>query len=796
MDHKKVVRSFNTSTCINIELGKLEFWRDTMKLTTHIFRIFLAVFIVLALVANLQPGAAQSDESRQALPSGGNELWKTNLSLGPNAWLYAVVARSNGDVFVAGDMDSIGSIQTGRVARWGASDHIWHTLGKGITWGRIYALAISEPYLYVGGYFDAVSGTDIPANGIARWNMNTNTWSNVGGSGFSKTSGSPDVYALAVDGSGNVYAAGDFTAVNTTPVMNVAKWNGSTWSALGSGLGTTSNQVHALVWQGTKLIAGGNFTSHKNIAFWDTALSSPSWTTLGGGTDNDVIALAADSSFIYAGGAFRNVYYGATTVPVHYIAQWTWSSGGYWQDMNGGFDGPDVDALAVGPDGKVYAGGRFSQSGTTNTSNLARWNSGNWEAVHSTSIINEGVNGNVYALAFSGQDMWVAGGFQSGGSYSADYLIKFNLDDQQWITPGGNAPNGQINAVLVRYPNIYYGGAFTYAGGIQINGVARYNMPTNTWSALGSGLSGYSGLFYDGPVVNALAIYANSLYVGGNFQGAGGVTVHNLARFDLVTNTWYDVGGGISTCSTFLCTPVVNALFFAGGNLFVGGYFNKAGIYTVNNVAEWSGGNWYPLTDSTSSLTGTNGSVNAIGMNPMTSDIYLGGTFTSPATRITRWNGTHWYSVGLGTLNGNVNAVDYLGSSLYIGGSFTNAGGSGANYLARLSGSSWVAVGGSVNGAVRALADNNSELLVGGDFSTAGALQVNHVARWTGSQWIALGTGVHGVSGFEVNPTVNAIDLDSNFVYLGGTLRSAGPYISDNIAIWGGYETYMPLVIH
>ena len=764
-----------------------------MKLTIHFFRILLAVFIVLALSANLQPGAAQADVTTQALPSGGNELWNTKFSLGPDAWLYAVAVRSNGDVFVAGDTDSIGGLQTGRVARWGASDQKWHTLGKGIPWGRVYSLAIIEPYLYVGGYFDTVSGTDITAYGMARWNMNTNTWSTVGGSGLTPTNG--DVLALAVDGGGNLYAAGDFTAVNGVSALNVAKWNGSAWSALGGGLGTTSSKVYALVWQGTKLIAGGNFTALKYIAYWDTALGSPAWTTLGGGTNNNVIALAADSSFIYVGGAFTNVYYGATTVPVKYIAQWTWSSGGYWQDMNGGFNGPDVDALAVGPDGKLYAGGRFSQSGSTNTSNLARWNAGSWEPVHASSL-REGVDGNVYALAFSGQDMWIAGGFQSAGSYSADYVIIYNLTDQQWHTPGGNAPNGQVNAILANYPNIYYGGAFSYAGGIQTSGVVSYNVLTKTWSALGTGLGGYAGLFNDGPVVKALAIYANSLYVGGIFNTAGGVTVHNLARFDLNSNTWYDVGGGVSTCSTLLCTPMVNALYFAGGILFVGGYFENAGTYTVNNVAEWSGGAWYPLTDSTSSLTGTNGSVYAIGMNQANSDIYLGGSFTTPAAKITRWNGAHWYTVGSGTLNGDVNAIDYVGSNLYIGGSFTNAGGSGANYLARSSGGgNWVAVGGSVDGVVRALADNLSELLVCGDFNNAGALLVKHVARWNGSQWKALGSGVGGVQGFSVNPSVNAIDIDGPFVYLGGTLRSAGPFISDNIAIWGGYTTYLPLVI-
>ena len=132
----------------------------------------------------------------------------------------------------------------------------------------------------------------------------------------------------------------------------------------------------------------------------------------------------------------------------------------------------------------------------------------------------------------------------------------------------------------------------------------------------------------------------------------------------------------------------------------------------------------------------------------------------------------------------------------YIGGDFTDAGGSGANYLACLPGGSgsWVVVGGSIDRSVRALDNNLSELLVGGDFTNAGAVPARHVARWTGSQWKTLGSGVSGVQGFSNNPTVNAIVVNGAYVYIGGTLRSAGPFISDNIAIWGGYKTLLPLV--
>ena len=110
---------------------------------------------------------------------------------------------------------------------------------------------------------------------------------------------------------------------------------------------------------------------------------------------------------------------------------------------------------------------------------------------------------------------------------------------------------------------------------------------------------------------------------------------------------------------------------------------------------EW--GNWYALHDTSSGITGTNGLVYAIGMNAMTSNIYIGGSFTSPAAKIAMWNGQHWYNVGSGAaLNGTVNAVDYVGSNLYIGGDFTNAGGSGRTTwrvypAATAAGSRWAA---------------------------------------------------------------------------------------------------------
>ena len=78
--------------------------------------------------------------------------------------------------------------------------------------------------LYAGGYFTTAGGA--AANYVAKWNGSA--WSALG-SGMNNY-----VYALAVSGS-DLYAGGDFTTAGGSTANHIAKWNGSAWSALGQG---------------------------------------------------------------------------------------------------------------------------------------------------------------------------------------------------------------------------------------------------------------------------------------------------------------------------------------------------------------------------------------------------------------------------------------------------------------------------------------------------------------------------------------------------------------------------------
>ncbi|MEK7676755.1 MAG: choice-of-anchor D domain-containing protein, partial [Verrucomicrobiota bacterium] len=81
-----------------------------------------------------------------------------------------------------------------------------------------------------------------------------------------------------------------------------AKWNGSAWSALGSGLNSLVNELAV---SGSDLYVGGAFTTAggsaaNRIAKWDWS----AWSALGSGLNSSVYALAVSGSDLYVGGDF------------------------------------------------------------------------------------------------------------------------------------------------------------------------------------------------------------------------------------------------------------------------------------------------------------------------------------------------------------------------------------------------------------------------------------------------------------------------------------------------------------
>src|SRR5438046_1901031 len=130
----------------------------------------------------------------------------------------------------------------------------------------------------------------------------------------------------------------------------------------------------------------------------------------------------------------------------------------------------------------------------------------------------------------------------------------------------------------------------------------------------------------------------------------------------------------------------------------------------------------------------------------------------------------------------SVRALAVSGSDIYAGGTFTTAGGSAANYIAKWDGSSWSALSSGMNLYVSALAVSGTDLYVGGGFNTAGGKVSGSIAKWDGSSWSALGLGMGDSSGDIFGPFVAALTVSGSDLYAGGNFTTAGGKVSAYLA--------------
>src|SRR5205823_4896576 len=145
--------------------------------------------------------------------------------------VYAI-AINGSDVYAGGLFTTAGGVSANYIAKWDGIT--WSALGSGMN-GLVYAIAISGSNVYAGGSFTTAGG--VSANYIARWDGIAwfgRTWSSVIRSSACTTGMNATVYAIAISGS-DVYAGGSFTTAGGVPANHIARWDGSAWSALGSG---------------------------------------------------------------------------------------------------------------------------------------------------------------------------------------------------------------------------------------------------------------------------------------------------------------------------------------------------------------------------------------------------------------------------------------------------------------------------------------------------------------------------------------------------------------------------------
>lgn len=200
----------------------------------------------------------------------------------------------------------------------------------------------------------------VPVNQIARWNGQT--WSAMG-SGFTGSV----CTNIAPAPNGDLIAVGYFTGVDGGPAPGIARWNGTAWSAIGSD--TVPNPSAVAVKPNGNIIVSGDFTrigtvAAQGIAEWDGSR----WRPMGTNTSTvrpgiGRIATRSNGDVI-VGGYISSI----DGVAVANIARW---DGSAWHPIGEGvanifsYTSPYVSDLLVTPNDELYAAGVFKTAGNT-----------------------------------------------------------------------------------------------------------------------------------------------------------------------------------------------------------------------------------------------------------------------------------------------------------------------------------------------------------------------------------------------------------------------------------------------
>lgn len=373
------------------------------------------------------------------------------------------------------------------------------------------------------------------------------------------------------DGNGPaLYVTGRMDSIDGVPVTNIAKWDGTSWSSLGNGVGEPGTSQMAWAMEvfddgtGEKLYVGGSFAHASNVpgtmrvAKWDGTQWLPGGsegTLMNGPVYCFTVGNLGQGPRIFAAGG------GGATVRV-----WE-SDGGTFSYLPGTFSNSAniwaMQVFNVSGSPYLYVGGYFSSvTGVSNAVNLVRWNGSAWQHAGNTDQFGE-----VRSMTLH--------------------------DDGDGVA-------------------LYIGGLFASVGnGTPANRVARLKQvgPTLQWSALGSGLTGWPGCGTCKTTISGLASFDDgdgpALYAVGNYTLAGGIDAPSIAKWK--DNQWHALpdsepaGGHGTTVPHFRTLAVHDTCGPLTENdspaLFVGGHFTTVGGTPDHYITMFQGCGDIPTCD-------------------------------------------------------------------------------------------------------------------------------------------------------------------------------------------------------
>ncbi|MBX3726486.1 MAG: hypothetical protein KF823_11300 [Xanthomonadales bacterium] len=714
----------------------------------------LSLVLFTTSVFALAAGQATSAVEAPPQPAGSTATaWQAfgDLDGGCDGAVRVIRRAPDGDIYLAGHFESCNGTFSPRLIRYRPSTDSFIAVEPALQSGTVLDLAWYQGELVVAGHYLLAQGG--VGGGVLRWNGSG--WAPLG-AGAAGAFDLPYVRALVVH-EGQLVAGGVFSSIGGQSAMKVARWNGSAWSPLGTGLGIAipTQYVAALAVHEGQLIAGGNFShsgataGFQSVARW----TGDSWQPLGqpGGRISSLL-VDAEGSLIAAGTLL------AAGAPVHQVKRWT---GSQWAalapDDQTGFDAP-VEALAL-HDGGLVAGGSFTTFGSDEVRAVAHWNGSGWAAHPGTTAISAE---DVPALLADGESLYVAAPFESGQGRGLHWIARLQGSWNRLGAPSGQLGfDGPIWHLASDGARLAAAGLFRRAGEVAVPGVAMWQ--GNEWQRLGNaGPASLTG-------VRAVAFFQNAVYAAGDFFDPTGTQVATgIARWR--GDDWEPVVGEGAIA---IDAGMVAALHVHEGELVVGGDYALSGGAGPVGVARWNGTRWALLEDG----SGNRGPGSVLALTTHAGRLVAGGDFqqvgTVPASGLAAWDGSAWTGLVTGAQPLPVSALAVWQGDLYAGGD---------RRLERLQGNQWQSLApGGTDWGIGSLVGLGDALWIGGDFQSLNGLAAVALARWDGTALHAvpgtLGSGPS--SSFRI---VNALAAHEGELMVGGHFRSIDGQRSAHVA--------------
>ena len=347
-----------------------------------------------------------------------------------------------------------------------------------------------------------------------------------------------------------------------------------------------------------------------------------------------------------------------------------------------------------------------------------------------TGAVSEAVPDGAGGLYVAGNLLYVQGKQVLGG---IAHLKADGSLDEGFVAPAVDADMfdvASVDAIALAGDRLYVGGHYNKIGGKSRMSLAALNAATGAVLDTTFNITDASDL--PGDVFALEPGAGNTVYVGGDFDKAAGTARANLTRFNS-NGTLF--GDGLSAAQP---DGTVHALHLAGSFLYVGGEFTKLGpsnggkLRRYNASLGTSDSGWLPGPDNrVRDIDSGDGKIFFTGGFGQVAGIGRPG---AAAVNTSNAALAAWNPGASGTVNAvgltSVNAVEVIGSTAYVGGNFSFAGGElrDAFVALDLANGSANSVTPSVGGPVNALAELGGRVFVGGNFVSTGGARRRHLA--------------------------------------------------------------------